>query len=33
VIFWVRGADVRHNAPQQEESAPQPLQQSATDAG
>src|SRR6202142_2907360 len=31
VIFWVRGADVRHNAPP-EESTQTPLQQSATDA-
>ena len=30
VIFWVRGADVRHNAPQ-EEPAQQPAQQAATE--
>jgi len=31
VIFWVRGADVRHNAPQ-EEPAQQPAQQAATES-
>jgi len=30
VIFWVRGADVRHNVPQ-EENGPQPVQRAATD--
>jgi phosphate transport system protein len=30
VIFWVRGADVRHNVPQ-EENGPQPVQRTATE--
>src|SRR5256884_9669538 len=30
VIFWVRGADVRHNVPQ-EENGPQPIQRAATE--
>ncbi len=30
VIFWVRGADVRHNAPQ-EDNGPQPVQRAATE--
>jgi phosphate transport system protein len=31
VIFWVRGADVRHNAPQEGNNQPQPAQRAATE--
>jgi len=31
VIFWVRGADVRHNAAQEANSQPQPAQQAASE--
>jgi len=31
VIFWVRGADVRHNAPQEGNNQPQPVQRAASE--
>jgi phosphate transport system protein len=31
VIFWVRGADVRHNAPQEGNNTPQPAQRAASE--
>jgi phosphate transport system protein len=31
VIFWVRGADVRHNAPQEGNGQEQPAQRAASE--